>query len=511
MPEGWRWGDVASLVTDISSGKSFKCDERPPNDGEVGVVKVSAVTWGIYDERESKTCTRQELINPKLFVRQGDFLFSRANTIDLVGSCVIADRVSRNIMLSDKILRFTVLQGWERWLLWVLRSRHGRAEIERLATGNQESMRNIGQSRVLEIRIPLPAVGEHQRVVEEIDSYFSRLDAATSALRRVERNLKRYRASVLKSAVEGRLVPTEAALAKQEGRDYEPASALLDRVLAERRRRWSESGKKGKYQEPAPPDTSNLPPLPEGWCWATVEQIASPEPGSIQSGPFGSALLHSEFTNEGNLVIGIDNVQDGHFSKGSGNRISPEKYAALQKFSARAGDVLITVMATVGRTCVVPDDLESAIISKHVYRISPDSSIVLSGFLHLCLWGAPIVRAQMFSQVQGQTRPGLNGSIIKRLIIPLAPLFEQHRIVREAERILSLEVSALVEVARIARMLTRLRQCILKAAFEGKLADQDLFEESSSALLSYVDSQPVASEILTGPHSQALHSRGTDT
>lgn len=86
LPQGWCWSDVGSLVQDITAGKSFKCDERPPDTGEIGVVKVSAVTWGRYDERESKTCTQPELVNSKLFIHQGDFLFSRANTIELVGA-----------------------------------------------------------------------------------------------------------------------------------------------------------------------------------------------------------------------------------------------------------------------------------------------------------------------------------------------------------------------------------------------------------------------------------------
>ena len=97
----------------------------------------------------------------------------------------------------------------------------------------------------------MPPLREQQRIVEAIESYFTRLDDAVATLERVQRNLKRYRASVLKAAVEGRLVPTEAALAEQEGRDYEPASVLLERILTERRRRWAESGKKGKYQEPS--------------------------------------------------------------------------------------------------------------------------------------------------------------------------------------------------------------------------------------------------------------------
>ena len=81
---------------------------------------------------------------------------------------------------------------------------------------------------------------EQARIVESLDSYLTRLDAATEGLKRVEANLKRYRASVLKAAVEGHLVPTEAELAKKEKRTYEPASVLLERILKERRHRWEQ-------------------------------------------------------------------------------------------------------------------------------------------------------------------------------------------------------------------------------------------------------------------------------
>ncbi len=130
-----------------------------------------------------------------------------------------------------------------------------------------------GLGRLKTLHFPLAPLPEQQRIVEAIENYFSRLDDAVATLERVQRNLKRYRVSVLKAAVEGRLVPTEAELARAEGRDYEPASVLLERILAERRCRWHESGARGKYQEPVAPDTTDLPTLPEGWCWATVEQI----------------------------------------------------------------------------------------------------------------------------------------------------------------------------------------------------------------------------------------------
>ncbi len=85
-------------------------------------------------------------------------------------------------------------------------------------------------------------------------------------------------------------MPTEAELARAEGRDYEPADVLLQRILAERRAKWEADelakmiakGKppkddrwKAKYKEPQPPDTSDLPELPEGWCWASMDQLTT--------------------------------------------------------------------------------------------------------------------------------------------------------------------------------------------------------------------------------------------
>lgn len=119
--------------------------------------------------------------------------------------------------------------------------------------------------------LPLPPLPEQRRIVAEIERHFTRLDASVAALRRAQANLKRYRASVLKDACEGRLVPTEAELARSEGREYEPASVLLERILAERRARWEfQEKRRGKYKEP-----SALPQLPEGWVWASLEQLAS--------------------------------------------------------------------------------------------------------------------------------------------------------------------------------------------------------------------------------------------
>ena len=205
LPEGWVWVALDSLIAGIEAGKSFKCDERTPGSGEVGVVKVSAVSWGEYDEYESKTCLDPNLVKPELFVKTGDFLFSRANTIELVGACVISKNVTKQVMLSDKILRWKLVCGFDRWVLHYLRSSFGRSEIERLATGNQESMRNIGQDRIRSIRIPLPSISEREAVLADVEH---NLTIVAGSEAQIEANLHRadrLRQSILAKAFSGQL------------------------------------------------------------------------------------------------------------------------------------------------------------------------------------------------------------------------------------------------------------------------------------------------------------------
>jgi type I restriction enzyme S subunit len=227
LPEGWVWASVDQLLADIETGKSFKCEERPPRVGEVGVVKVSAVSWGQYNEEESKTCQDESMIRPDLFVQTGDFLFSRANTIELVGACVIAQNVTKQVMLSDKILRFILVRdGLKNWLLTLLRSELGRYHIELFASGNQESMRNIGQERIRQIPVPLPPMSEVQYVTELLAEGIDGAKAQESVIAISLKQTTAQRQNILRAAFAGQLVP-------QDPTD-EPASVLLERIRTER-------------------------------------------------------------------------------------------------------------------------------------------------------------------------------------------------------------------------------------------------------------------------------------
>ena len=119
------------------------------------------------------------------------------------------------------------------WLFYFIRQECFRADAKASFSGTAGQLR-VPASFIEKSKIPLAPLPEQHRIVAEIETQFTRLDAGVAALKRVQANLRRYKAAVLKAACEGRLVPTEAELARVEGREFEPASVLLERIRAAR-------------------------------------------------------------------------------------------------------------------------------------------------------------------------------------------------------------------------------------------------------------------------------------
>jgi type I restriction enzyme, S subunit len=224
LPHGWIWASMDQLLTTIEAGKSFKCEERPPESGEVGIVKVSSVTWGDFNEHASKTITDNARIERSSQIHEGDFLLSRANTLELVGAPAIVQSISRTLLLSDKVLRLRLAAPFEGWLYHVLRSPWGRQEIESRSTGNQLSMRNITQESIRRIRIPLPPPHELRELEILLSDQLALTAETRSAVRVHMKEATRLRQSILAAAFSGNLVAQDPA--------DEPASILLERLRA---------------------------------------------------------------------------------------------------------------------------------------------------------------------------------------------------------------------------------------------------------------------------------------
>ncbi len=224
--EEWRNVSWGTFITLIEAGRNWNAEGRPPKNDEFGVVKVSAVTWGEFNELESKTCTCVKQWNENVQIHMGDFLFSRANTLQLVGNCVIVKDISKRLMLSDKILRFTfdnsVVPGY---ILNFTRSDLYRKQIEQLASGNQDGMRNVSQKNMKLVEFPIPELNEQTEIVHILDSFFAKEQQAKEASETVLEQIDLIKKSILARAFRGELGTNDPA--------EESALELIKQTLSE--------------------------------------------------------------------------------------------------------------------------------------------------------------------------------------------------------------------------------------------------------------------------------------
>jgi type I restriction enzyme S subunit len=418
-----------------------------------------------------------------------DIILSIVGTIGKV-AVVPPELIGANITQSSARIRLPREFILPRFGAYALRSPLlvNQFNVARLGT----AVPRLNLAHVRDLLLPVAPLGEQHRIVEAIESYLTRLDDAVATLERVQRNLKRYRASVLKAAVEGRLVPTEAELARAEGRDYEPASVLLDRILAERRRRWEEAelaklkakGKtpkddkwKARYKDPTAPDVAGLPALPDGWRWASMDQLAH----LVRNGYSKKPALDGEVRI---LRISAVRPMSVEFADARWLPGSPEDYS---RDLVEPGDLLFTRYN--GSPALV--GVSGLVRSVDRPTVHPDKLIkvrFLASELDLAYLELATNTGASRRFVESRTRTtagqaGISGGDIKQMPVPLPPHAEQTQIAGEAERLLTLADSAHETLVASALRTTRLRQSILKWAFEGRLVDQDPTDEPASRLL----------------------------
>jgi predicted GIY-YIG superfamily endonuclease len=452
-------------------------------------------------------------------------------------------------------------------------------------------------------------LAEQRCIVEAIESYLTRLDNAVALLERVEQNLKRYRASVLKAAVEGRLVPTEAELARREGRNlpaprpgayfvyaieceggshyigqtddiprrwnehvartgaswtkrhrplrlvhweeygsreeaverekhlktgfgrkwlkreiaagrtrqagYEPASELLKRILAERKARsiedvaerarakaedkarkagqpWTakdnvatlekERAKAAKqYKEPAVPDATDLPELPEGWCWVTIEQLGDHRLGKMLDAEKNVGTSRPYLRNANVQWFWFDTSDVAEM------RVTDEEY---EDVSVREHDLVICEGGEPGRCAVWERGGPTIAIQKALHRVRVHGDV--TPWILAYQLAVDAETGRLSASFTGTTIKHLTGESLRAYAFSLPPQDEQRRIAKRVEEARTSTEGMLAQAIRTRARCARLRQSILKWAFEGKLVEQDANDEPASVLLGRIRAERAA-------------------
>ncbi|MDZ4110427.1 MAG: restriction endonuclease subunit S [Brevundimonas sp.] len=179
-PRGWATVPFGHLLTDIQSGWSPTCLDRPAEEDEWGVLKLGAVTYGRFDDTAQKALPEGTPPRPHIEVHVGDLLFTRKNTHELVAACALVRETRPRLLLSDLIFRLCLadpLRSHPEYIHGLLSHPAKRAEIQNLASGAAGSMPNISKARLRTVPISLPPPELQARFaefVEELESLRSR-------------------------------------------------------------------------------------------------------------------------------------------------------------------------------------------------------------------------------------------------------------------------------------------------------------------------------------------------
>ena len=341
------------------------------------------------------------------------------------------------------------------------------------------------------VKVPIAPLSEQHRIVAAIEEQFTRLEAAVAALERTRANLKRYRAAVLTAACTGRLVPTEAALARAEGRDYETGEELLGRILQERRAMWEEeqfsemqatgkvrTSRKTRYEILAPPETAGLPPLPDGWAWTRMPQLGELNRGKSKHRP----------RNDPRLLGGpYPFIQTGDVRHSSGTiRSHSQTYSDFGLAQSRlwpTGTLCITIAANIAETGILtyPACFPDSVVG-FLFPGDPVTVRFIEFFLRTA-------KQDLERFAPATAQKNINLEVLADVAIPLPPLAEQRRVVAEVERRLSVIEEMEAAVVADLKRAERLRQAILRRAFAGQLVPQDPTDEPAGVLLARIKAE----------------------
>ena len=328
------------------------------------------------------------------------------------------------------------------------------------------------------------------------------MDNGIESLKTAKEQLKVYRQALLKHAFEGKFTEQWR---KDNADKLETADQLLVRIQKEREERlqqqldeWKEAVKtwnaEGKVRKkPAKPKMPNdlgifsndelddFGKLPQGWAWVKFDKICDHDKYAIKAGPFGSALKKEFYVDDGYKIYGQEQVISGDANFGH-YYIDDKKYNELISCKVKPKDILISLVGTVGKVLILPNDCKEGVINPRLIKISSNSKYYLPEFFKY-YFESSYLKGLYKIQTHGATMDVLNLNIIQGLPFPICTIDEQVEIIRQLEKVFSIIDKQEKDFESNLLHSEALRQSILKKAFSGQLVAQDTNDEPACELL----------------------------
>jgi type I restriction enzyme S subunit len=357
--------------------------------------------------------------------------------------------------------------------------------IKETSTGS--GLQHINKDFFEICKIPLPPLAEQNRIVAKLDAVLQKIDSNKQRLGRIPKLLKRFRQSVLESAVSGKL--TEEW--REKNKDAKNIFDVIDIIVEQRKLDYEnliiEMSLLGKSKPRKPenliPTVSVSDDFPKSWGIMTFLDISSTKQYSMSSGPFGSSLGTKDYRATGVPVVRGQNIQGGVFIAKNFVFISEEKAIELKRSSAIPNDIVIVAVGVgVGNAAIIPNEIERIILSQNCNKFTLDFKIVAPKFILYNLQVSGI-KEQMDEATTDTAREFLSLTNLKKLHFPIPPIEEQKEIIRRVEQLFAFADKIETRYTKAKAMLDKLPQSILAKAFRGELVAQDPNDEPASVLL----------------------------
>jgi type I restriction enzyme S subunit len=456
LPEGWAELPLESLADDPSTITYGVLKPGPVCAGGVAMLRVKDIVGNQLDDRELYRITPQldsEYRRTKL--KGGEVVVTVQGSVGrvaIVPSHVAGANISRTIA----VIR-PVNPELGKWIWLGLQSPGVQKQIGEAIGGTTRDSLNIRDLRLLPI--PLPPLEEQRRIVAAVERLLGRVSAARDRLNRVPATLKRFRQAVLAAACSGRLTTDW----RENNSDLKPASELLARIQAERQAASIKQGHKPKDEEEAL-DVGRTEPsdLPGVWEWVQVSHLLhyarAAGYGVLQPGPE---------LPEGAPMVRVCDIENGTVLVQQLKRIAPDIDHQYRRTRLQGGEVLVTLVGTIGRTAVAPLEATGANIARAVAML-PLCPHVVPEYLQFAL-SEPTKNQELVDLAREVARKTLNLGLLKTVRVPLPPFPEQREIVRRVGELFAMADAVEVKLAAARRRADSLAQAVLAKAFRGEL------------------------------------------
>ena len=481
LPAGWSKAVVGDYFF-LKNGFAFKSNDYiPASDKSYPVIRIS--------DLDGKIATDSNAVHvldgaPGFEVKNGDLLIAMSGaTTGKIGIYQGKEPAYQNQRVGNLKLHSEVngCNEYKNYLVYFLSD-----DILKIAYGGAQP--NISGKAIEEMEVLLPPLAEQKVIAEKLGTLLAQVDNTKTRLERIPEILKRFRQSVLAAAVSGKLT--------EEWREAVNCGSVIEYlgILESERLKLVNAKKLKKSTLPRAAVEHIDSELPSSWACVNFEHIAAYDNNALKAGPFGSALKKSDCTDFGYRVYGQEQVIAGDENLVT-YYINDEKFNDLSSCAVGAGDILVSLVGTIGKVLILSDNAEKGIINPRLVKLSLQPEVNRK---YIQFYLQSIVALDFFKGFShGGTMDILNLGILKDLPINFPPVQEQAEIVRRVDELFAfadrIEQAAQAALSRV----NNLTQSILAKAFRGELtadwraANPELIsgENSAEALLARIKAE----------------------